>query len=67
MSIQTASEMSPNISASSPRELDRSLTPNRGSQSKIEQETIEDYLRFPDSQKYMVGFIFGVHETHSQQ
>jgi hypothetical protein len=67
MSIQTASEMSPNISASSPRELDRSLTPNRGSQIKIEQETIEDYLRFPDSQKYMVGFIFGVHETHSQQ
>jgi hypothetical protein len=28
----------------------------------IENETIEDYLSFPDPLKYMVGFIFGVQE-----
>jgi glycosyltransferase involved in cell wall biosynthesis len=25
--------------------------------------SIEDYLKFPDPQKYLVGFIFGVYQT----
>lgn len=64
-SIHTTSEKSPNLSTSSPRELDRSITPNRGSQNTIENETIEDYLRFPDPLKYMIGFISGIHEHHT--
>ena len=65
-SIQTTSEISPNISTSSPREIDCSVSPNKGSQNAIEHETIEDYLRFPDPLKYMVGFIAGIHESHTQ-
>lgn len=57
--IQTTSERS---HQSSPRELERSLTPNKGNEINIETETIEDYLRFPDPQKYMIGFICGTHE-----
>lgn len=41
------------------RDLERSVTPNRGSVLQIENETIDDYLNFPDPQLYMVGFITG--------
>jgi hypothetical protein len=42
-------------------DLERSITPNRGTESAIDQETIEDYLKFPDPLKYLVGFIFGTY------
>ena len=29
-------------------DLERSVTPNRGTESAIDGETIEDYLKFPD-------------------
>jgi hypothetical protein len=29
-------------------DLERSITPNRGTESAIESESIEDYLKFPD-------------------
>ena len=36
------------------------MTPNRGTENLIDCESIEDYLRFPDPHKYMVGFICGI-------
>jgi hypothetical protein len=53
--------------AGEPADLERSITPNRGTESTIESESMEDYLKFPDPQKYLVGFIFGVHKTPSNQ
>jgi hypothetical protein len=41
-------------------DLDRSVTPNRGTEVSVENETIEDYLKFPDPKKYLVGFISGI-------
>jgi hypothetical protein len=41
-------------------DLERSVTPNRGTENHIDSETIEDYLKFPDPLKYMVGFMCGV-------
>lgn len=41
-------------------DLERSLTPNRGTETAVDSETIEDYLKFPDPKKYLVGFICGI-------
>ena len=63
-SISTISELSSATSgAGTTQDLERSITPNRGNESVIDCETIEDYLRFPDPLKYLVGFIFGVYQT----
>jgi hypothetical protein len=63
-SISTISEMSSATSgAGEVPDLERSITPNRGTESTIESESIEDYLKFPDPQKYLVGFIFGVQKS----
>jgi hypothetical protein len=63
-SISTISEISSATSgAGATQDLERSITPNRGNESVIDCETIEDYLKFPDPQKYLVGFIFGVYQT----
>jgi hypothetical protein len=63
-SISTISEISSATSgAGVTQDLERSITPNRGNESIIDCETIEDYLKFPDPQKYLVGFIFGVYLT----
>jgi hypothetical protein len=40
-------------------DLERSVTPNRGSEIAIDNETIEDYVRFPDPKEYLVGFVCG--------
>jgi hypothetical protein len=63
-SISTISEISSATSgAGATQDLERSITPNRGNESVIDCETIEDYLKFPDPHKYLVGFIFGVYQT----
>ena len=41
------------------QDLERSVTPNRGTEHQIENERIEDYLKFPDPKKYLIGFITG--------
>jgi hypothetical protein len=55
-SMGTISERSSGTS----KDLERSVTPNRGTEALIDQETVEDYLKFPDPRKYLVGFIFGL-------
>lgn len=40
--------------------MERSVTPNRGTETTIDSETIEDYLRFPDPKKHLIGFICGI-------
>ena len=51
---------SENRNDTSNQDLQRSVTPKRGTESVIDNETIEDYIRsFPDPQKYMVGFVCG--------
>ena len=48
-SFSTISEMSSATSGAGPsNDLERSITPNRGNESVIDCETIEDYLKFPD-------------------
>lgn len=39
--------------------LERSVTPNRGSAYTIDDESIDDYLQFPDPLNYMIGFLCG--------
>ena len=41
------------------KDLERSVTPNRGTGTVVDSETIEDYLKFPDPNKYLVGFMIG--------
>lgn len=48
-------------------DLERSITPNRGTESVIDSESIEDYLKFPDPNKYLIGFVFGVFKAPSNQ
>jgi hypothetical protein len=38
-------------------DLERSVTPNRTSEVMIDNETIEDYVKFPDPWLYLIGFI----------
>lgn len=59
--------MSSVTSGAASADLERSITPNRGNESAIDCETMEDYLKFPDPQKYLVGFIFGVYQPPSNQ
>jgi hypothetical protein len=50
-SISTISERSSATSggnAGNENDLERSITPSRGTESVIDSETIEDYLKFPD-------------------
>lgn len=37
-------------------EIGRSLTPKRSKAKKISEETMFDYLNFPDPSLYLVGF-----------
>lgn len=37
-------------------EIGRSMTPRRTKANKIKEETMQDYLNFPDPQLYLVGF-----------
>ena len=41
------------------QDLERSVTPNRGTELTIDNESIDDYMKFPDPHKYMIGFITG--------
>jgi hypothetical protein len=66
-SISTISERSSATSggnAGNENDLERSITPSRGTESVIDSETIEDYLKFPDPLKYLIGFIFGVYKNN---
>lgn len=48
-SISTITEMSSATSgAGAEQDLERSITPNRGNESVIDCECVEDYLKFPD-------------------
>ncbi|CDW78739.1 UNKNOWN [Stylonychia lemnae] len=38
-------------------DLERSMTPSREQTNSVNIETLEEYLRFPDPHKYMIGFI----------
>ena len=40
--------MSSATSGVTENDLERSVTPNRGTESLIENERIEDYIKFPD-------------------
>lgn len=42
------------------QDLERSITPSRGTENQIDTETMDDYLRFPDPRKFLVGFICGM-------
>lgn len=35
------------------------MTPQRSQAFSIDDESLEDYLEFPDPQQYMIGFIYG--------
>ena len=38
-------------------EIERSMTPGKSKTNKIREETMLDYLNFPDPQLYLVGFV----------
>lgn len=38
-------------------ELERSVSPNRGTASSIDDETLEDYSKFPDPHNHLIGFM----------
>lgn len=38
-------------------EIERSMTPGKSKSNKIREETMLDYLNFPDPQLYLIGFV----------